>query len=694
FPLEANRDEPARPVVLFHPDGDYDGQQNDMESQALAAWIVHLTGGVPVPGVPALLDRDRGEKPVGYGDIALLLRGVREFRVVPSIERAFQSAGIPYSILGGADAVGSRALELLHAYLSLLLPGDRRLELLHVLESKPMVVGHTALAELFGRDGGDPGDRGDLLSDERISRVADSVARGRIEELRSVLDRLDGARASMDFRRFLALSLEQTPFLPRLFAEGATPRSVEDLVGEVWEVCNTLAAKRELDLWSFLDYLRAAIDGRSFGRVEPLAVPPDHVRVMTIHQAKGLEFPAVAVAGIKPPQSDSSGFFLSRSGGLFSEKWKDWNRGYKDTDERELEVEMGRQEERCLLYVAMTRAKDFLWVSSPYADSGKSLFGDVLAAAEGGEAYGTVIRSAPEGVRAVARAGRRRAPDPDEAASVVSRWNETREAYAGRVETPPPESRPLHFVNWAALNMFCDCPQSYRFRYVLGAGAPFDESDPSGESPAAEKGDRIDPVQVPRGVTPAGYGLIVHDLLHRLLAARLAGDEPPAGWVEAAVERSGVTANRRRGVVDAANGLLDAFESSALSAVAEGMRLEAPFQVRGDRVVYHGVFDRVEKNDGRWTVTDYKIGLEKEEYAFQVAFYAWALGRITGERNVAGRLCYLREGGQKMVAVTPLDLDAPARDLEERLRSGDYAATPGTVCRKCSYRMACPDSSY
>jgi ATP-dependent exoDNAse (exonuclease V) beta subunit len=361
---------------------------------------------------------------------------------------------------------------------------------------------------------------------------------------------------------------------------------------------------------------------------------------------------------------------------VFSEKWKEWNRGYKNTDERDLEIEMDRQEERCLLYVAMTRAKDFLWVSSPYADPDKSLFGDVLAAAEE-EGRCTVIRSAPEGVRVRPQAGRRRDPEPRDVASVVSQWQTTRDAYAANSRKSPPEPRPLHFVNWTALKTFYDCPQRYRFRYVLGAGQPFGEADPSGDSPADEKGDRIDPVQVPRGMTPAGYGLVVHDLLHRLMVARLAGEEPPAGWMDTAIERSGVASNRRREVAAAAAGLLDAFESSALSSAVGGMRLEEPFQVRGERVVYHGVFDRVEKDDGPWTVTDYKIGLEKEEYAFQVAFYAWALGRITGEKSVAGRLCYLREGGPRLVPVPALDLDTPARELEERLVDGDYTATAG-----------------
>jgi RecB family exonuclease len=122
------------------------------------------------------------------------------------------------------------------------------------------------------------------------------------------------------------------------------------------------------------------------------------------------------------------------------------------------------------------------------------------------------------------------------------------------------------------------------------------------------------------------------------------------------------------------------------------MRLEEPFQVRLDRVVFHGIFDRVEKYDGGWLVTDYKIGQQKEEYAFQVAFYAWALKRITGGERVKGRLCYLREGGIKLVDVNPMEVGVQAGELESRLMDGAFTASPGEACSDCPYATACPDS--
>jgi DNA helicase-2/ATP-dependent DNA helicase PcrA len=693
--LVADRTEPDKPIVLFHPDGDRDGQQNDLEAQALAAWVVHVTGGPSLPGVPALVGGDTGDRPVGFGDAVVLLRAVNEHKVVPAIERAFERSGVPYVILGGADAADSRALELLYAYLSLLLPGDRRGELLQVLESAPFAVGHSALVELFGKQGGQPGDRYALLSDERIRRVTDAGARERLDKLRALLDRLDGDRASKNFRDFLAGALEDTPFLLRMFDEEATMRAVEDLLGELWNICDQLDSKRELGLWSFLDHLRSAIDGRSFGKVEQLAVPPGRVRIMTIHQAKGLEFPAVAVAGIKPPQSDRSGFFLSKTKGVYSKRWKEWNRGCEHAEERDYEKDMERQEERCILYVAMTRAKDYLFVSSPYADGSKTLFGDVLESAEEGEYPSVVIRSAPADVHAGTHAESLGAPEPEEVAAVVSEWRATKAMLEEQLTAPCPSAGPVQFVNWTALKSFADCPLQYQYRYVLRAGDVLGWEATGSETPAEEKSDQIDTLHIPAGMTPAEHGIFVHELLRELMTRRNGGVDPPDGWIKEAVDRSGVAAKNRKGVADSACRLIEAFESSGLSAPGDDLRVEEPFQVRLDRSVYHGTFDRVERAADGWTVTDYKIGREKGDYAFQIAFYAWALGRIERRDDVSGRLCYLRETDAvvRSIDVTHERLTTLTEGLEKSLADGDFTASPGDVCRGCPYSISCPHTS-
>jgi len=579
----------------------------------------------------------------------------------------------------------------------LLLPGDRRRELLHVLESPPFAIGHASMVELFGESGNEPGDARTLLSEDRIARVSDTDAQHRLRELRGLLDDLQQVRANRDFRTFLLCALEDTPFFHGMFAGGGTQRAADDLVGELLSVCDTLERKGDLGLWSFLDELRVALDERSFHKDEDLTAPPNRVRIMTIHQAKGLEFPAVAVAGIKRPRSDSDGFFVSKNRGVFSNRWKDWGRGYKGLEEREHEKGMKEQEERCLLYVAMTRAEDFLFVGSPYAGGvesrGKSLFADVAACVKNGQFEASVIRTAPPVAPAVLPVDVVPAPENDDVDRLLDQWRVGRESLSEQELPPPVSPAPVHFVNWSALATYAACPLQYRYRYILKLGDSDAGDGGRADSPNEGRGDVPDPVLVPKGISPANYGIVVHELLRAWMVCRAGGGVPPPGgdWVEAAMDRLGVARRIVSKVVTGARRMIDAFSQSDLSAPGREMRLEEQFQVRFDRAVFHGVFDRVDRTPDGWRVIDYKIGRESEAYDFQVAFYAWGLRRIVEEDDVTGQLCYLRENAvtARVVDVSRSGVDVQTKALESSLVTGEYAASPGPPCAGCSYAAIC-----
>jgi superfamily I DNA/RNA helicase len=694
--LTADRPDGPNPIMLFHPgECERPTQCNDAEAAAVAAWVVHLTGGPLLSGAPPLVGGDTGARALSYGDVAVLLRAIREARVLPAIERAFQQAGIPYAVLGGADASGSRSLELFGAYLWLLLPGDRRRELLQVLESPPFAIGHASMIELIGDGGNEPGDARVFLSEDRIARVKDADARDRLRELRGLLGELHRDRARGDFRSFLLGALEDTPFFLRMFAGGGTVRAADDLVGELMDICGTLEQRANLGLWSFLEHLRVALDERSFQKDADVTTPPNRVRIMTIHQAKGLEFPAVAVAGIKQPRPDSEGFFVSKEKGVFSSRWDEWGRGYRGLDEREHEVKMKKQEERCLLYVAMTRAKDFLFVGSPYAGGvekrGKSLFADVLGCAGEGRFGTIVVRNVPAVPRAVLPV--EVAPPAGEGGvdRLLDRWLTVRASLSRQESLPEVTAAPIRFVNWSALAAFAACPLQYRYRHVL----KLEDAEAGGEtpavSPAGEKGDVPDPDLVPDEIPAAKYGIVVHELLRQWMAFRADGATPPDGWIETSLERLGLALGSVSKVAERARRLVEVFAGSDLSRPGDEMRLEEPFQIRLDRAVFHGVFDRVERTPEGWRVVDYKIGRQNDAYSDQIAFYVWALRNITGADSVTGHVCYLRpnETIVKPVDVSTDEVTAHAAALEASFSSGAYAASPGRPCDTCPYSAIC-----
>ena len=110
-------------------------------------------------------------------------------------------------------------------------------------------------------------------------------------------------------------------------------------------------------------YLRWAAYQAAEGRASDTILPErdhDAVRVMTVHAAKGLEFPIAIVSGLTTkPQGQPALSVVWRDGGwMLAERDNDEFQAYKPLDEQ-----MGDAERRRLLYVACTRAVDHLVVS-------------------------------------------------------------------------------------------------------------------------------------------------------------------------------------------------------------------------------------------------------------------------------------------------------------------------------------------
>jgi superfamily I DNA/RNA helicase len=680
--LEANDGPGEHPIVLFHPEADTD---HGIEVKALAAWIRALVGEAAAPDYP------QPSAPLAYHDVAVLLRRLKGAGVLPYLEEEFARRGIPYAVVGGANAAETRALEAWCGLLDFLVPhGDgSEIRLLHVLEREPFSLPDRALYELFYRDR-DEDRPADWLADKRLQVLGDPIAQRRLRTLREVRDVLARRWKEMDFREFVGEALAQSPAYLQLFDEDLSVNAAQDLQREIDTVLDTLEARDEMNLPALLESIRTAIEERRFREEGDLRLPDGRVRVMTQHQAKGLEFPAVAVPGVYVDKTRAERFRVVRDHGLYlsGEDAKEWNRHLEHAPDRSDENRMDRLEERCILYVAVTRAKRFLWVSSPAPEGRKwnknapkdSLFTELLDAARD-VAPLVVSRAAPATPdRAAIAAGGAAARTEAITGAIASRERVRVARSAGGVGT---SATALHFVTWGALYDFQSCPLRYRFAHLAAPDAGV-AMGPKPEGPEA-----IPAAAVPEGLAAATYGVLVHEAL-RSLAETPEGDDDAR--LAAICERFGVTGSARAATIAAARPLLRAARGAGMHETGADARFEAPFEVRGGSVVVHGVFDRVERVEGGWRVRDYKVGASDPAHAFQLACYAWALGRITGE-GVTGEVCYVREEGVHARPAAGPDAIAAVASLVEALEgalsANRFEATPGPACAACSHRDVC-----
>jgi ATP-dependent exoDNAse (exonuclease V) beta subunit len=343
----------------------------------------------------------------------------------------------------------------------------------------------------------------------------------------------------------------------------------------------------------------------------------DVVRILTVHAAKGLEFPIVVFANMNTVRSNTTNVVVERdsAGGRFHLKLGAKEHffatpGYDAAQQAEQDHEQA--ESLRLLYVAATRARDRLVVpffaSASWSGgkaSGPECLNDWMRLANGHEAahdaQGTDAASLPaiEGEVPVWR----RAPEAVEEES-VRRIIEERESWQhARAATIDNAAEPLRILTATALK-------------------------PEHEAPWATE-------ETLRRGRAADFGSAVHALLERIDLQRI--DDVPA--IASAVAAEFGLPGRE---VDVERVAINALKSDAVArALASGRILrETPFTVPlgGGDGFAEGRIDLLFEEAGELVIVDFKtdaisateVDGRADYYRSQALTYAWAAGRATG----------------------------------------------------------------
>jgi ATP-dependent exoDNAse (exonuclease V) beta subunit len=418
------------------------------------------------------------------------------------------------------------------------------------------------------------------------------------------------------------------------------------------------------------------------------------VRLLTIHAAKGLEFKVVVVADAGRERMSTRGEeIICLPDGRFGFKVVDPLTGRRagafEYDEvRDAEEAAAEAERLRLYYVAMTRAIDRLIVAGSIDASRldpKTPIGWVLDRLELGELEdGEVVRGEARLMVRVDRFAPEPVPEPEEptAEAQLSLFEAVASEPTTAVpELPPiepvavPAVEPVRRLSYSALALFERCP--YRFYAERLAGMR--PVDPSGR-PVGEG-----------GMAASEIGDSVHRLLERI---DLAAPAPPSldqvlGWYP------GATAEE----LERIGALVEAYCDSALAARLaglEGVSSERPFAFEHDGVLFHGVLDVLQLDNGRALVADYKSNLLGElspaevfdaEYRLQRLVYAIACFRA-GAEEVEVVYQFLERPDELVEAVFRRD-ELPALEAElsaaiEQIQAGVFPPRPSEfACAGC-----------
>src|SRR5215470_7377784 len=267
-----------------------------------------------------------------YGDVAVFYRTNAQSRV---LEDALRRASIPYVIVGGVRFYERREIKDLLAYLRLTVnPGDD-VAFRRAIAAPSRGVGKASLDRLADAARA----QGRSLLAACAEPIADLTTKARraLDDFARLIGRLAEQRSRLSLPAFIDEVAAGSGYRDALKAErtaeaDARLENIEELVAASEEfVASQAAAGLEgVALEAFLDTIALVAD------VDALEEDVAGVTLMTLHSAKGLEFPAVFLTGMEE--------------GVFPH-----SRSMDDNEELE--------EERRLCYVGITRAEQQLWLS-------------------------------------------------------------------------------------------------------------------------------------------------------------------------------------------------------------------------------------------------------------------------------------------------------------------------------------------
>lgn len=271
----------------------------------------------------------RAAKGREWRDFAVLYRTNAQSR---QFEDVFLSYRIPYRIVGGQRFYERKEVKDIVSYLRLALNPAEAVSLRRVSNVPPRGIGQTS----FGRVEEFATRNGITLFEacERVDEIQGVIpkARAGVAAFVEIVRRLSREMETLSVRDLTAKAMEISGYLDMLRAEKTT--EAETRIENLQEL---LTATQEFEQYSEDKSLRAFLEGVSL-MSDLDAAPEDEnaVVLMTLHSAKGLEFPVVFMVGMEE--------------GIFPH-----SRSAEDKDELE--------EERRLAYVGITRAREELYLT-------------------------------------------------------------------------------------------------------------------------------------------------------------------------------------------------------------------------------------------------------------------------------------------------------------------------------------------
>lgn len=372
---------------------------------------------------------------------------------------------------------------------------------------------------------------------------------------------------------------------------------------------------------------------------EEIVENPHSVKIMTVHQAKGLEFPVVFVCSVIknrfPGRKKGERYLVPIPDDLLLK--------YKDKDVFKLTEDVLTQdefamEERRLFYVAMTRAQDILVVSTADKINVKRV------------GYSPYVK------------------EIERIENVLNKCNFIEECEKRDLKDKRPVS-----LSYSSIDTYNTCPFRYKMIYEYGFEFP-----PS---------------------YMQNYGVILHNCLHKVHISLKNHEKMNGTKIKHIVDKCWITlhndpkkdANQRKKLE---RDLLD-YYTDIKPYIKDVKSTEEPFSIAKKNMEINGRTDLIiENNNGETELVDFKArgkkGIEETSVEFQLKMYQYAL---KDHYNFDKVCAYTFKDREKTYFVINEDdineLDENLEDICERISDQRFEPQENDFCHLCIFKFCC-----
>ena len=617
------------------------------EAEAVAKEIAKLSK----PG----FDKEKPGFKYNFKDFAILVRANNH---ADAFVRALSRAGIPYQFLGPGQLFRQAEVKDLIAYLKILYNFEDNVALYRVLSMDHFDISPRDLAAInnFGK-------RTNLSLFEACEKIDEIYVSLKTKENIKVFVKMVYRHLKLSTKetagQILYYFLEDSGLLKKLteYKSPIDERKAQN-ISKFFDRLKTYEVDHEeAAVTAVVDWINLSMQlGES-----PLAGDIDwteenRVNILTIHSAKGLEFPVVFLVN------------------LVSARFPTRQRREQIPIPEELIKEIlptgdfHEQEERRLFYVGMTRARDRLFLTAAnYYGEGKrekkiSPF-----------VYETLGKKEIEKLE-IEKLRKERS----EQLSFLD-WKKSPEKEKLAQPKAGPPLTEINYLSFSQINSFNTCPLQYRYRYIQRIPVP---------SSAAQS-----------------FGTSVHNALNKFYQQICKGEKPTkedllkilkSAWVSLGYSSK----THEEKMKKEAKRMLERFyEQIDWKIIPKS--LEQLFAIKiTPQLKVGGRIDRVDEIDGKLEVIDYKTGkvMEQKDVDKSLQMTVYALAAVN--QGIYGRkpedllltFYFLNTGEKISTKRTKKQLQEAKKELIEKAKEigkSKFEPTPGRLCDFCDYKLIC-----